>query len=154
LYSLGAQNDCFIGISSIPDKYNQYRLGTIFLRNFYTGLDFENNMLLIGINQGTTSAELHGKAENPFKPREGNGAVLFVITFIIVMIAVAVACFVRSKRNEQDSLVNFSEEDSAVNKKGLIEEENKEGEGGTGAINESITEDREEDLDHDEELVE
>ena len=70
------------------------------------------------------------------------------------MIAVAVACFVRSKRNEQDSLVNFSEEDSAVNKKGLIEEENKEGEGGTGAINESITEDREEDLDHDEEVVE
>jgi hypothetical protein len=46
--------------------------------------------LLIGINKGTTSASLHGKSENPFKPKEGNGAILFVITFIIVMIAVAV----------------------------------------------------------------
>lgn len=32
--------DCFIGISAIPDSLNQYRLGTIFLRNFYTVLDF------------------------------------------------------------------------------------------------------------------
>ena len=98
LYSLGTQNACFIGLTSIPDKYNQYRLGTIFLRNFYTGLDFENDMLLIGINKGSTGAEFNGKLENPNKPSEGNGAVLLVITFIIVMIAVAVTCFVRFKR--------------------------------------------------------
>lgn len=61
LYSLGAQADCFIGISSIPDKYNQYRLGTIFLRNFFVGLDYESNLILIGINKGATAAALHGK---------------------------------------------------------------------------------------------
>ena len=154
LYSLGAQNDCFIGLSSIPDKYNQYRLGTIFLRNFYTGLDFENNMLLIGINKGSTAAESHGKSENPFKPREGNGAVLFVITFIIVMIAVAVACFVRSKRNEQDGIIfNHMGGSDETLKKGLTEEEEQD-ENKASAINESITEDKEEEeLDHEEEIV-
>lgn len=41
IYHLADQYaDCFIGISSIPDSLNQYRLGTIFLRNFYTVLDY------------------------------------------------------------------------------------------------------------------
>jgi hypothetical protein len=66
LYSLPRQDDCFIGISSIPDKFNQFRLGTVFLRNFYTGLDYDHNQLLIGLNQGSSSAKMVGKAENPF----------------------------------------------------------------------------------------
>ena len=65
-------------------------------------------MLVIGLNKGTTTAQLHGKAENPFKPKEGNGAVLFVITFIIVMFAVAVACFVRSRKLENAKTINFA----------------------------------------------
>jgi hypothetical protein len=81
-------------------------------------------MLLIGVNKGTTSGYLSGKAENPFKVKEGNGAILFVITFIIVMIAVAVACFVRSKRNEQDSIIfNHMNGSDETLKKGLTEEE-------------------------------
>lgn len=43
-------NDCFFGIESIPNSANQYRLGRVFLRNFYTGLDFENNLIMIGPN--------------------------------------------------------------------------------------------------------
>jgi hypothetical protein len=43
LYSYDGQSDCFIGIQSIPDRLQQYRLGTIFLRNFYVGLDFYTN---------------------------------------------------------------------------------------------------------------
>ena len=39
LYSLGSEkSDCFIGIESIPDRDNHYRLGTVFLRNSYTAL--------------------------------------------------------------------------------------------------------------------
>lgn len=54
LYHLADQNkDCFIGISSIPDSLNQYRLGTIFLRNFYTSLDFDRNQIMIGLNKGS-----------------------------------------------------------------------------------------------------
>jgi len=42
LYRLPNQNnDCFIGLQSIPDNSKQYRLGTVFLRNFYTALDYD-----------------------------------------------------------------------------------------------------------------
>lgn len=43
LYNMPNMNDCFVGVSSIPDVFNQYRLGTIFLRNFYMGLDYKND---------------------------------------------------------------------------------------------------------------
>ena len=108
-------------------------------------------MLLIGINKGTTSASLHGKSENPFKPKEGNGAILFVITFIIVMIAVAVACFVRSKRNEQDSIIFNHVNDLNDSLKRDGEEEGEEN--NVGAINESITEEKEEVSLEEEEVV-
>ena len=112
-------------------------------------------MLLIGINKGSSAAALHGKSENPFRPKEGNGAILFVITFIIVMIAVAVACFVRSKRNEQDSIIfNHMNGTDENLKKVLTEEEEDSTENKAAAINESITEEKEEeDLDHEEEVV-
>jgi len=52
MYSLdGDVTKCFIGIEKIPDSANQYRLGTIFLRNFYTGLDYDNNLILMGVNK-------------------------------------------------------------------------------------------------------
>jgi hypothetical protein len=76
----------------------------MFLRNFYTGLDYENNLLLIGINKGTTNASLQGRSENPYKPKDGAGAILFVITFIIFMLIIAVACYVRSKRIEKQNI--------------------------------------------------
>ena len=107
LYHIGNQKDCFIGIQSIPDKYNQYRLGTIFLRNFYTGLDFANNLLLIGINKGTTAAQLHGKLANPYKPSDLFDPIFFVIVFIIVMLGIAIACFIRSKRIENANRYAF-----------------------------------------------
>ena len=45
-----SDNKCYVGIESIDDKYNQVRLGTTFLRNFYTGLDFDENQIMIGLN--------------------------------------------------------------------------------------------------------
>ena len=80
----------------------------MFLRNFYTGLDYENNLLLIGINKGTTNASLQGRLENPYKAKDGNGAILFVITFIIFMMIIAVACYVRSKRIEKANNQSFT----------------------------------------------
>ena len=67
LYSLMGQKDCFIGIQAIPDKFNQYRLGTIFLRNFFIGLDYENQQLAIGLNKIANFASIEGKSINPFK---------------------------------------------------------------------------------------
>jgi hypothetical protein len=37
------QQGCFIGIEAINDKLNEIRLGSIFLRNFYIGLDYRFN---------------------------------------------------------------------------------------------------------------
>lgn len=76
-------------------------MGTIFLRNFYTGLDFDNNYILLGLNKGTTSAKLIGKTNNPFIKKGGNGALVFVIVFVVLMLIVAGACYYRAKRNER-----------------------------------------------------
>lgn len=46
LYNL--KDGCAIGIESIPDSLNEYRLGLIFLNNFYTGLDFKSNHIYLG----------------------------------------------------------------------------------------------------------
>lgn len=92
------KEECFIGVQSIPDKYNQYRLGTIFLRNFYAGLDYENDLILIGVNQGTTSAYMTGEAPDPNTPKKKLGATIWVILFIISMIAISIALFVRQQQ--------------------------------------------------------
>lgn len=49
-YLYDKDGKCFVGIESIPDKFNHIRLGRVFLRNFYTVLDFENNYIILGIN--------------------------------------------------------------------------------------------------------
>jgi len=58
LYSNHYQKDCFIGVQAIPDNLNQYRLGTIFLRNFYVGLDYNYDQIVIGLKEGTTYASI------------------------------------------------------------------------------------------------
>ena len=92
------KDECFIGVQSIPDSYNQYRLGTIFLRNFYTALDYEHNLVIMGINKGTTSAVMIGDAPNPIKPESGGGATVWVILFIVSMIAISIGLFVRQQQ--------------------------------------------------------
>ena len=39
---------CKIGISGIEGSDFMYRLGTNFLKNFYTVLDFDNNKIMLG----------------------------------------------------------------------------------------------------------
>ena len=77
--------DCFIGIQSIPDSVGQYRLGTIFLRNFVTALDYDSNLIMIGQNAASTSdAYIDGDVTDPnIAPPEMHG-----LTLIIVMLAI------------------------------------------------------------------
>lgn len=92
----------------IPDSYNEYRLGTIFLQNFYVGLDYEYDSLLIGLRADNTDAEIHGAATNPFKKVEDTGpALIFVVIFLVVLVLVAIACYIRSKRIEKQREVYF-----------------------------------------------
>jgi hypothetical protein len=101
------KEECFIGVQSIPDNFNQYRLGTIFLRNFYTGLDYENNLVLIGVNEGSTTAMMTGEAPDPNRKRKTAGATVWVVLFIISMIAISIALFVRQQKVQQKT-VSFS----------------------------------------------
>lgn len=41
-----------MGIESIPNTFNQIRLGRSFLRNFYMVLDYERNYIVLGLNLG------------------------------------------------------------------------------------------------------
>ena len=43
LYSRDGYDGCFIGIGLYTDEGDAYRLGTIFLQNFFVGLDYEKN---------------------------------------------------------------------------------------------------------------
>ena len=50
----GDERFCVLGLEGIPDSLDEYRLGSIFLRNFYVGLDYENNQLVLGLNRGNS----------------------------------------------------------------------------------------------------
>ena len=127
LYHMENQNDCFIGIQAIPESANQYRLGTIFLRNFYTALDYEQNLILIGVNNGSSDlakAEIDGKVYNPFRKSgadpNGLGGAL-VIFIIIVGVVIAFWYFMRQEENKAremrtkpPKLDNVAEDDEKV----------------------------------------
>ena len=44
--------NCQIGLEALIGEKSEYRLGTIFLRNFYTALDYENDLIILGVNTG------------------------------------------------------------------------------------------------------
>jgi len=78
---------CFIGIQKIDKHANQYRLGTIFLRNFYTALDFDNNLILMGVNKGSSDkakAYIKGELSNPY--RVSNGVTVSIIAVILLLV--------------------------------------------------------------------
>jgi hypothetical protein len=109
LYSLATQQDCFIGISSLPDSLNQYRLGTIFLRSFYLGLDFEQDLVLMGINKGRedSHAEILGKSENPLLPKNGLGVGWWILTFILMLVGIGGFIYWRQRKIEKERNVTF-----------------------------------------------
>ena len=80
---------CQIGIEKLRGVQSEYRLGTVFLRNFYTGLDYQNDMIYIGVNKGqadNTRRSIKGRVYNPFKPRY----TVFKATIIIMFFGIVV----------------------------------------------------------------
>lgn len=109
LYSIDpSSQECTIGIQAIPDSLNQYRLGSVFLRNFYVGLDYANNKLLIGLNKNTNDADIVGNSPNPFnnKPKSNSTAV-FLVFFFLGLTILGGLCYYRHKRNENERRVVF-----------------------------------------------
>lgn len=91
--------NCQIGLEAIPNEISEYRLGTIFLRNFYTALDYENDLIILGVNTGMESvarAKVRGHIYNPFKPRFTAFKIMLVFIFIAI-VAASIAFYVHRK---------------------------------------------------------
>lgn len=110
LYSLrGQETDCFIGFESIPNTENHYRLGRIFLRNFYTTLDFDKNLIMIGVNaktSGTGEAVIQGHTElHPYQhttiPRKEGVPKGWFVIILFGLIGCACLYFVKENRRVQ-----------------------------------------------------
>ena len=110
LYSFNNQGDCYIGVQALSNEFtNEYRLGSIFLRNFYTGLDYRYNALLIGLNNNGNDAEIHGHSANPYSDDSNSGskALIFVLLFLALLIIVAILCYLRAKKIERERTITF-----------------------------------------------
>jgi hypothetical protein len=103
LYSFMNQKDCFVGIEAIPDKFNQYRLGSIFLRNFFIGLDYETQQLAVGLNKVSVSASIEGKSSNPYKyiPEKHEAGIIIFLSFLFILVIVALTFFFRERKKER-----------------------------------------------------
>lgn len=67
LYTMDSH--CYVGIEGIPDALNYYRLGTVFLRSFYTVLDFDQDLIMVGLNvDGAASKSAFINGKNAAKP--------------------------------------------------------------------------------------
>lgn len=90
------------------------RLGTIFLKNVFLGLNYEQNMIMLGVNKGSDGVvQITGKSVDPNapainKPRKPSTAMFFLLLFIIILVIVALSCYLRAKKNERDRTVTFS----------------------------------------------
>ena len=110
LYTMPDSRDCFIGISPIDDKLNHYRFGTIFLRNFYMALDYENNNLGFAqnVDMWDDTTQFAGKASNPAE--KSYGMVIFVAVFLLVLTTIAVCIYFKSKKSGGTKKVVFDHE--------------------------------------------
>lgn len=56
---------------------------------------------MIGVNQGTTTAYMSGESPNPYAIKPTGSATVWVILFIIAMISIAVALYIRQQKLSQ-----------------------------------------------------
>ena len=102
------QGFCQVGLQGIPGESNEYRLGTIFLRNFYTSLDFVRDHIAIGINRGSSKerAEIIGHNYDPLdvvKTGHSTGTYILISLLAIMCASVTftIALEVVSRKRKQ-----------------------------------------------------
>lgn len=103
LYNLeGREKDCFIGISQIPDSSNQYRLGTIFLRNFYTALDYDENLIIMGVNKNIPERDrptMEGHVVNPnMNTQSHKGFIIWIFVILTILFGIAIFFYIKANR--------------------------------------------------------
>ena len=88
LYSMDGH--CYVGIEGIPNSLNQYRLGNVFLRSFYTVLDFDNDIIMLGLNvDGAASKSAYINHMNAHKIVNSPAQTVFIVILILVLLCIA-----------------------------------------------------------------
>jgi hypothetical protein len=104
-YLFNDEGKCNIGIESIPDKLNQIRLGRMFLRNFYTVLDFDRDYIAFGLNLGGAEGKafIGGQDEKGFtvKNLKSRGGLLGLFLIILTMCGGGFGYHFWKKRRDQ-----------------------------------------------------
>ena len=77
------------------------------MRNFYVGLDFDTDQILMGLNVGQNTAEIHGKSENPFKIKSNLSIVWWIFTFVLLLIGIAALIYMKQKKLERERNSTF-----------------------------------------------
>lgn len=95
--------ECAIGIESIPDSENHYRLGVQFFRNFYVALDYERNIVIVGLNDHGKNAGTHVNhdptGKHPTPPTESG--VEITVTIIVCLILIGLAFVILSQMRKK-----------------------------------------------------
>ena len=76
---------------------HEYRLGNIFLRNFYTALDFEKDLIMIGVNKGSSmhaSAEIFGHNKNPYKEETEDDKSVAIGVLVLIYLLMCTTAFI------------------------------------------------------------
>ena len=103
---------CRIGIESIPDSANQYRLGIQFLRNFFVQLDYDQNLIVIGLNKNgldansgiTFDPEGRNTAE-PEIPRYSYEALVNFMAFFLILTGIGLIIFIKKYKESENQQI-------------------------------------------------
>lgn len=73
-------------------------------------MDFDKNIINIGLNKGTKSAKIIGSSKfgDDDKNEKSEGAVIFVIVFLSIMVITALTFFYKARKEEQQRIVTFA----------------------------------------------
>jgi len=78
----------------------------VFLRNFYVGLDYDKDLIIIGVNKGASdsaSATIIGHSEDPTKNNSKvfHGLVFLMVICVIITTIVLLIYYVKFKKDNK-----------------------------------------------------
>lgn len=115
-------------MQSIHGESSEYKLGTVFLRNFYTVLDYDDDLIAIGVNKGSAGlakAEIEGHRENPKTKHKSNlGLGTFLLVLLVVFLIVGFVYLALWRRDiwKRKKSKKGKDEEKAISKDGQDEE--------------------------------
>ena len=65
------------------------------MKNFYTGFDYNNDEILIGVNKGSYSAEIFGFSPNPKDIKSTNSNYILIIVSILILFGGGILIYIK-----------------------------------------------------------